>query len=132
MSVVYLDTSALVKLVVEEIESTALAAWVDDRPDDVLCTSALSRVELVRASRRRSPATVASAIALLAELALLPLDGPVLDLAAELDPSGLRTLDALQLASAATLRHDLGWFVAYDTRLLDAAEQLGLPTAAPA
>lgn len=132
MSLVYLDTSALVKLVVDEPESTALAAWVDDRPDDVLCTSALSRVELVRSARRRSPATVASAIALLAELALLPLDGPVLDLAAELDPSGLRTLDALQLAAAATLRHDLGWFVAYDTRLLEAAEQLGLPTAAPA
>lgn len=52
---IYLDTSALAKLVVEEAESAALASWLDEHEDEVLFTSALSKVELVRAANRRSP-----------------------------------------------------------------------------
>lgn len=132
MSAIYLDTSALVKLVVEEPESAALADWLDDRPDEVLCSSAVSRVELLRAARRRGPATVPAAVALLAELALIPVDGPLLEIAAELEPPGLRTLDALHLASAATLAPDLGHFVAYDGRLLEGAQLLEVPVVSPA
>lgn len=131
MSAIYLDTSALVKLVVDEPESAALARWLDERPDDVLCSSTLSRVELLRAARRRGPTTVPAAVTLLAELALVPVDGPVLELAAELGPPGLRTLDALHLASAATLAPDLSHLIAYDARLVEGAKLLEMPVVSP-
>ena len=84
---IYLDTSAVAKLVVEEAESSALAQWVDDRSDDVLCTSALTRMELLRAASRRSPDTVPAALAILAQLAIVPLDDLVLEGAATASPT---------------------------------------------
>lgn len=127
---IYLDTSALAKLIVDEVESDALAAWLDERAGDVLCTSSIARVELLRAARRRSAETVPAALALLAEIALSPLDAPVLEIAALLEPATLRSLDAVHLASATTLGSGTT-FVAYDGRLLATARGVGLQTAAP-
>ncbi len=131
MSVIYLDPSAIGKLVVEEPESAALAAWLDAHDTDLLVTSALSRVELIRAARRRSPDSVPAALSILAELSVAPIDATVLDMASQLDPAALRTLDVLHLATAATLGTDLLCLVAYDDALLDAAGALGLPVEAP-
>lgn len=103
MTLIYLDTSALVKLVVDEPESAALAEWLDDRPEQPLCMSAIGKAEVFRAARRHSPHALAVASSVLAELALVPTDAAVLELAALLEPAGLRTLDALHLASAAGL-----------------------------
>ncbi|MDN5794846.1 MAG: type II toxin-antitoxin system VapC family toxin [Intrasporangium sp.] len=127
----YLDTSALVKLVVDEPESAGLATWLDDRPDEVLCTSAIGRVELIRAARRRGPEAIPLALHLFTEVALVPVDHVVLDLAALLEPAGLRTLDALHLASAGSLGEAVTAVVAYDERLLAAAGLVGLATASP-
>lgn len=55
----------------------------------------------------------------------------VLDSAEILGPPRLRSLDAIQLASAVSLGDDLGVFVAYDERLLAAAEDAGLSVLAP-
>jgi predicted nucleic acid-binding protein len=129
--VLYLDTSALVKLVVEEPESADLAAWLDERPDEVLCTSVIGRVELLRAARRRGPETTPAASQLLAEIALVPVDHLVLDLATALEPAALRTLDALHLASASSLGDAVTAVVAYDERLLRAADLIGINTASP-
>jgi predicted nucleic acid-binding protein len=129
--VLYLDTSALVKLVVEEPESADLAAWLDERPDEVLCTSVIGRVELLRAARRRGPETTPAASQLLAEIALVPVDHLVLDLATALEPAALRTLDALHLASASSLGDAVTAVVAYDERLLRAADLIGISTASP-
>jgi predicted nucleic acid-binding protein len=129
--VLYLDTSALVKLVVEERESADLAAWLDERPDEVLCTSVIGRVELLRAARRRGPETTPAASQLLAEIALVPVDHLVLDLATALEPAALRTLDALHLASASSLGDAVTAVVAYDERLLRAADLIGISTASP-
>jgi predicted nucleic acid-binding protein len=131
--VIYLDTSALAKLVVDEPESEELASWLDERPAEVLVTSALARVELVRAATRRSPETVPAARALLAELATVPIDALVLETATSLPPVELRSLDAVHLASAATLVANAEGlvFVAYDERLLTSASALGLETSAP-
>ena len=128
---IYLDTSAVAKLVVEEAESSALAQWVDDRSDDVLCTSALTRVELLLAASRRSPDTVPAALAILAQLAIVPLDDLVLEGAATASPTTLRSLDAIHLASATSLLPDRGTVVSYDQRLLDAARGLGLEAVMP-
>jgi predicted nucleic acid-binding protein len=129
--VLYLDTSALVKLVVEEPESADLAAWLDERPDEVLCTSVIGRVELLRVARRRGPETTPAASQLLAEIALVPVDHLVLDLATALEPAALRTLDALHLASASSLGDAVTAVVAYDERLLRAADLIGISTASP-
>lgn len=64
-------------------------------------------------------------------LALLPLDDAVVDLAASLKPTGLRSLDALHLATALSVGADLGVLLTYDERLAEAAEAEGLPVAAP-
>ena len=127
----YLDTSALVKLVVDERESADLAAWLDERPDDVLCTSAIGRVELIRSARRRGPETTPAATQLLSELVLIPVDHLVVEIAAALEPLALRTLDALHLASASSLGEAVTAVVAYDERLLGAARLLGITTASP-
>lgn len=129
-ALVYLDTSALVKLVVNEPESDALAHWLDDTPDSMLVTSVIG-VELVRACRRHSDQAAVAAVALLAEFALVPMDATVLEIASTVGPETLRTLDALHLASAIGLRSHLQAFVAYDVRLVAAADHARLPVVAP-
>jgi uncharacterized protein len=65
-------------------------------------------------------------------VSLLPLDDPILDKATELKPAGLRSLDALHLATALSIREEIGVFVTYDERLGDAAKEQGLTVAQPA
>ena len=125
----YLDTSAVVKLLLLEKESMALRAYLGDRG---WASSALLRTELPRALVRVDPSVVPQALDLLAHGNLLVIDTPVLDTAARLSPPSLRSLDAIHLASALELRDDLTAFVAYDDRLLAAASALGMPVASPA
>ena len=128
---IYLDSSALVKLVVLEPESAALRHYLQEHSERV--SSALARVELCRALRRTgaSKATLQRADHVLARVALVALDDPLLRAAAALSPSGLRSLDALHVATALSL-DGLDAVVTYDQRLDDAAAQAGLAVAAPA
>ncbi len=127
---VYLDSSALVKLVVAEPESPALRRYLRRRPTRVSC--ALARVEVVRAVRPHGPDVVARARRVLARVRLLRLDDVLLDAAAVIDPAVLRSLDAIHVAAAQSFGGSLGSLVTYDVRLREAAEQLGLAVAAPA
>ena len=70
-------------------------------------------------------------IALLGAIALLTIGDRVLKTAARLDPPGLRSLDAIHLATALRLASDLTAFVSYDVRQLEAAATLGLPVTSP-
>ena len=129
--VAYLDTSAAVKLLMNEPESPALREWLRERP--VRASAALLRVELVRVVRRAGlPRLLPEARRLLAGVHLVRLDDALLDQAAGLDPTELRSLDSIHLAAAASLGDDLAAVVSYDDRLLAAAASLGLPTASPA
>lgn len=128
---IYLDTSALLKLVVQEDESDDLEAWLTQRTHVPRITSALTRVELVRACRRLDPATVPAATELLGGLDTIPLRDWVLETASALPDPALRSLDALHLASAVLMEDALEVMVAYDRRLLDAAARVGIPTVAP-
>jgi predicted nucleic acid-binding protein len=128
--VAYLDTSAAVKLLMTERESPALRKWLRRRPERA--SAALLRVELVRVVRRAGvPRLIPEARKLLAGVHLIRLDDALLDRAAELDPTELRSLDSIHLAAAASLGDDLAAVVSYDDRLLAAAASLGLPIATP-
>ena len=95
-------------------------------------SSAIARVEVMRAIRRlpRSAAALERAAQVLDRVALVPVDDEVLTNAAGLDPSSLRSLEAIHLGTALTLPL-LDAFVAYDSNLVAAAVQLGCEIASP-
>jgi predicted nucleic acid-binding protein len=130
--VVYLDTSALVKLVVAETESAALRRWLG-RSKARRVTSDLARVELERAVRASGAPerVVEAARALFDGLAMASLGREVLDRAGTLQPTSLRTLDSIHLATALLLGADTT-VLTYDDRLASAARAIGLAVATPA
>jgi predicted nucleic acid-binding protein len=130
--VIYFDTSALVKLIFEEAESAALAEWVALRPDVPKMSSDLSTVELLRTCRRVDEGAVENANVLLGGLDLLPVDRAVVEHAAWLGPTDLRSLGAIQLASALSVGAHLTALVAYDRRLCSAATGSGIDVVSPA
>ncbi|MFC4854686.1 type II toxin-antitoxin system VapC family toxin [Actinophytocola glycyrrhizae] len=123
---IYLETSALIKLVIEEPESGALEHWLLLQQETVT-TSMIGRVELLRVCRRVAPESVAQAELLLDDLPIIPLTGWLVDVAEKVGPPELRTLDALHLAAAFAMSDVLTAFVTYDKRLRDAAVLTGLP-----
>ncbi|MEZ5121744.1 MAG: type II toxin-antitoxin system VapC family toxin [Solirubrobacterales bacterium] len=125
----YLDTSAFIKLVRSEPESRALRA---DIAGGALVSSSLLIVEGRRAAARYGPGAVERARIAVTAVTLLPMDDPILELAAALEPAELRSLDALHLATALSLGEDLGRFYCYDARLVAAAEAHGLDARQPA
>jgi uncharacterized protein len=128
---IYLDSSAIVKLVQREAESGALRTFLKRHRDDERITSMLARVEVTRAVLAGGSAAVAHARAELGTIHQIAVDTEVLDRAATLSPdTALRSLDAILVASA-QLVGDLRAVVTYDHRMTEAAEALGLPTAAP-
>lgn len=126
----YLDTSALVKLIVAEPESAALRGWLTER-DRSPITCDLARTELLRAVRRADASLAPQVRAVLDAVTVMTVPTAVFAAAGRLDPTSLRSLDAIHLASALSLGDDLEWFVTYDARLADAASVNGLPVAAP-
>ncbi len=126
----YLDSSALVKLVVQEAESRALRAYLRQDPERLSC--GLARTELIRAVRPLGPVAVEMARRRLRSIDLVPLDDALLDAAGMLEPLTLRSLDAIHLAAAQLVAPKLRAVVTYDRRMADAAASLGFPVAAPA
>ena len=128
---VYLDASALVKLVAEEPESSALRSFLALRAHRV--SSALTRVELARTILRSTLGTAGRRRAddVLEGVALIRLSDDILAAAGGMEPPRLRTLDALHLATALSVRSELAELVTYDRRLAEAAAAAGLDVAAP-
>jgi uncharacterized protein len=132
--VIYLDSAAIVKLIRREKESAALHEWLTAEQDKTLVASALVLTEVPRALRRTDPGRLAAVPTVLAKLNRVPIDDTVLATAAAYQDPMLRTLDAIHLASAQTLLLEglpLTALVTYDKRLLAAAADAGLATAAP-
>jgi predicted nucleic acid-binding protein len=129
----YLDSSALVKLVQREAETDALRRFLRQHPADERVTSVLARVEVGRAVLRGGPRAVAHARRQLARLYQVAMDVELLDRAAMLAPGSLLlSLDAIHLAPAQMLDSDFRAVVTYDQRLAGAAAALGMAVAAPA
>lgn len=125
----FLDTSALVKLLVVEDETGALRDYLRRRPVRAAC--ALVRTELRRVAVRLPGGLLPVAEDLLSGLALVPVDDALLDTAGTLGPAVLRSLDAIHLAAALRVA-PVEAVLTYDDRMATAAASLGLPVAAPA
>lgn len=126
----YLDASALVKLVVHEPETPALERAVLDR--DALFTAAIGAVELQRALGRTGQASALDqADAVLAAVFLADLTPAVRSQAGRLGPTSLRTLDAIHVATAASLALPGLDFITYDERQAAAARAQGLRVRQP-
>lgn len=142
---IYFDTCALLKLIRTDAQSEALSAFIDARPETRWFSSEVARTELVRTVRRinhddrgrliddvRLNTELGYAERICAQIDLIAVSTRVLSEAAAIEQPFLRTLDAIHLAAATSLRSGLSAFVTYDKRLAGAAHELGLPALSPA
>jgi uncharacterized protein len=139
--VIYLDASALVKLIRPEAESSGLRSYLSDRRDTPKVTSAISFAELARAvrsayqdpvkQRDMMEAELDLAGELLSTMRIVEINRDVIGEAAKADGSFLRTLQAIHLVSATRIAFALSALVTYDERLSLAAREAGLPVVAP-
>ena len=131
---IYMDTSALAKLLIAEPETPELHTWLAAQIDqgESAATSALGRVELMRTVARYGDIGQADrARYLLDGLDILPLTEPIMTLAESLGPATLRSLDAIHLAAAAYVGQELTVVVTYDHRLMNGCRDIGIATASP-
>ena len=128
---IYLDTSAFVKLIRGERETPALQAFLSDRSAGPLVSSALLVVETRRAILREAPDQLTRADLLLTRIDQVEVTRSVLEAASRLPDPALRSLDAIHLATALQLEGDLEALVTYDSRLAAAAARQKLPVVTP-
>lgn len=130
MAVCYIDSSALIKLVVREAETSALEAYFVE--SDGLLASELAIVECGRAAMRAAHARLLQAVdRVLEAVYLLGITQAIMERAAHLDPPTLRSLDAIHLATAASIDDPDLEVITYDDRLADAARANGLTVVQP-
>ncbi len=129
MSRWYLDTSAALKLLVEEEESDALARAIDDVSADLVACWLLE-TELRRAAQREPVLTQANVSTFLDGVDLYEVPASLFREAGLLPGVNLRSLDALHLAAA--VRIGVDHLVTYDVRMSDSARTLGLSVITPA
>ena len=131
---IYLDSCAMVKLVVPEPESPALVEWLRHQTGDQMVTSTLAEIEVPRALRRNAPRALGLVSRMLTRVDRFEVDAPVRATAgAYVDPH-LRSLDAIHLATAENLVASgkrVTAFVTYDKRLAAAAAEAGLTVVSP-
>jgi predicted nucleic acid-binding protein len=131
VSLYYADTSAAVKLLVEETNSRAFADFYDAHADDEWVSSSLLRIEIARAVMRAKPALLPDARDLLSAFSYVAIDDDVVDLAMNEPERSLRSRDAIHLATARILAPELDAFLTYDDRLLQAASGAGIAVLSP-
>jgi uncharacterized protein len=128
---IYLDSAAVVKLVHAEPESSALRAWLDERSETGWASSVLVEIETFRALARYAPEAIARLHPVLDQIDLIDIVPRIRVLAQTVRPVTVRSLDAIHLGTALSIRSSLTAFVTYDNRLLDAAIAAGLPADLP-
>jgi predicted nucleic acid-binding protein len=128
---IYLDSAAVVKLVHAEAESPALRAWLGERAETDWVSSVLVEIESFRALARYAPEAATRLHPVLDQIDLIDLSPRIRILAQTVRPVTVRTLDAIHLGTALSIRRSLTSFATYDKRLLDAAIAAGLPADSP-
>jgi predicted nucleic acid-binding protein len=126
----YVDSSAVLKLAVREPETAALEAHLASC--EGLMSSRLAVLECRRAARRASHGRVLQALDdVLDAIYLLDITQAILDDAAIAEPSLLRSLDAIHLATALSIGDSQVEVITYDKRFADAARANGLTVVQP-
>jgi uncharacterized protein len=132
----YIDSSALVKLIVEEPESVALRGSLEGSElvsSEIVLAEVPRAIQRLVASLRVPRSRVARGLeAVLSSVALLPLEREILRRAGAFDAPFLRALDAIHLASALAAADAIDGFVSYDERQIEAARLADLPILSPA
>ena len=128
-AVTYIDSSAIVKLIVEEPESTVLRRYLRGRRP--LVSSAIVRTEVKRAILPLGAAALRRADEVLGRIELVRINNLVLNAAGLMKPDEIRSLDAIHLATAALFQTTLRGLITYDTRMANAAQVLGWTVSAP-
>ena len=128
---IYVDTSALLKLVLAEEHSAAFLAYLAGHAAEQAVSSVLITIETRRAVLREAPADLPRADLVLTRVGQIGLGHAVVESAGRLPDPTLRSLDAIHLATALILGDDVTAFVSYDKRLLASAAAAGLPIAQP-
>lgn len=130
---IYLDSCALLKLLLPEPETPDLRAFLAARAAEGHATSALAQTEIARTLVRvdADPEVADAAEEMLDRTLRIRITDPVLRTAGLFPIRHLRSLDAIHLASAEHLEHALTAFITYDKRLAAAARERGLPVEAP-
>ncbi|WP_428342175.1 type II toxin-antitoxin system VapC family toxin [Mycobacterium sp.] len=125
----YLDASAIITYVLKRSNVASLCAYLRDHEDAAMATSTVGLIETVRTCDRVGsfPNLMAQ---LLGDYGELAVTDDIRDRAANL-PGGLKTLDAIHVATAETLGPDLITFITYDRRMANVAQSRGLPVASP-
>jgi predicted nucleic acid-binding protein len=131
VSLFYADKSAAIKLLVEETDSRAFAAFYDAHADAEWVSSALLRIEVTRAVARALPALLPDARDLMLAFSYVAIDDDIVEGAMNEPDRGLRSLDAIHLATARVFAPELDAIVTYDDRLIKAANDAGLQTVSP-
>lgn len=126
---IYLDTSALLKLIIPEEHSEALSDYVDSRTDFV--SSVVLAVEARRGALRKAPRTIPRVDVFLSGVDLVGVTAAIVETASRLPDPLLRSLDAIHVATAMLLGSDVDALVSYDNRMLSAAQAYDIPTACP-
>ncbi len=129
MTLAYVNSSALVKLVLDEADAGAMRRWYVEA-ERIIC-SVVGLIETRRAIARKVDADERVDV-ILGSVVRMDVDDVIARVAAALSPTTLRTLDAIHLATAREIGGELDAFVTYDDRLADAARGIGLPVVRPA
>ncbi|MFI6409648.1 type II toxin-antitoxin system VapC family toxin [Streptomyces sp. NPDC050548] len=135
MTLLYLDASAIAKLLRTEAETPELEHWIGQHGGmRRVVTCDLAQTEVRRLLHRLGADEVerSAADALLNAVARVRLTPELMLEAGELAPgTALRSLDAIHTVAALKLGHGVSWFVTYDKRQGEAAADAGLPVASP-
>ncbi len=127
---IYIDTSALLRLVFPDDTTPALEGFLRTGPG--LVSSTLLTIEARRSTLRRAPQRLPRVDVLLGEVETVGVTQSVVESAGRLPDPVLRSLDAIHLATALLIREDLDALLTYDDRLAVAARSHGIEVAAPA
>ena len=124
------DSSAIVKLIVDEPKSQSFGTWLKDCKQD-LFVSEIAHTEVARAVLRVDSRLTPQLKTVFERFGTIRVSSQILTVASVLNPSTLRTLDAIHLASCLILGDDLNGFVTYDDAQSEAAIQNGIKVVAP-
>ena len=124
------DSSAIVKLIVDEPKSQSFSAWLKNCKDD-LYVSELAHTEVARAINRVDASLHGQLKTVIERFGTIRVSSQILTIASVLSPTNLRTLDAIHIASCLILGDDLSGFVTYDSTQAAAASHNGIAVIAP-